>query len=425
MRLCPARAAVVGSVILFGSALSEPARAEWPQWRGPNRDGISKETGLLQEWPEGGPPRVWLFKDCGGGYSGPAIVGDRLYTLGAREDEEQLLTIDVKNGKELWHAPIGKMLENNWGNGPRGTPTVDGEFIYALGAQGNLICARAGNGQVVWNRAMEDFGGKVPTWGYSESPIVYDDKVLCTPGGDDGAIVALDKKTGKELWQMKDVTTGAHYSSIVRADRQTGPECVQLLADQVLGFNPDDSKLLWSEPWPGEVAVIPTPIVRDNLAYVTTGYGVGCMLVEIADDHSVKKVYENKIMKNKHGGVILLGDHLFGHSEGVGWVCQDFKTGERVWREREALEMGSIAYADDRFYCLGEDDGEVVLIEPSTEGWKEHGRFKLDPQTDQRKPAGKIWTHPVICDGKLFLRDQNLLFCFDVRKGAEETAAGN
>ncbi len=426
MRPCPARALLVVAVTLLAAPLAGLARAEWPQWRGPNRDGVSTETGLMKSWPEGGPPRAWLFEDCGVGYSAPAIVGDRLYTMGARNDEEQLIAIDVATGKEAWQAPIGKMLENNWGDGPRGTPTVDGEFLYALGAQGNIICVRARDGSVVWTRAMADFGGKIPTWGYSESPLIYDDKLLCTPGGEEGAIVALDKATGKELWQMKDVTTGAHYSSIVKADRKGESECVQLLADQVLGFNPDDGKVLWSEPWPGMVAVIPTPIVRNNFVYVTTGYGVGCMLLEIGDDHSVKRIYDNKIMKNKHGGAILLDGHVFGHSEGTAWVCQDFKTGEAAWREREALEMGSIAYADDRFYCLGEDGGEVVLIEPSTEGWKEHGRFKLDPQTDQRKQAGKIWTHPVICDGRLYLRDQNLLFCFDVREGtAAEAAAGN
>jgi outer membrane protein assembly factor BamB len=398
--------------------------ADWPQWRGPKRDGVSTETGLMKSWPDGGPPQAWLFEDCGVGYSGPSIVGDRLYIMGARNDEEQLIAIDVETGKELWMAPIGEMLENNWGNGPRGTPTVDGDFVYALGAQGNLICARADNGSLIWNKKMQDLGGKIPTWGYSESPLIYKDLVLCTPGGEDGAIAALDKKSGEGKWQMEDVDTGAHYSSIVHSTRNQGPECVQLLADQVLGFNPEDGKVLWSEPWPGQVAVIPTPIVKDNLVYVTTSYGVGCMLVEIADDNSVEKVYDNKTMKNKHGGVILVGDHLYGYSDDVGWVCQELKTGKRVWREREALGKGSIAFAEGRFYCLGEEEGDVVLIEQSTEGWKEHGRFKLTPLTELRKPQGKIWTHPVICNGKLYLRDQNLLFCFDIREAAGQQAGG-
>jgi outer membrane protein assembly factor BamB len=416
-------AAVVATAFVLLSADSSRS-ADWPQWRGPKRDGVSTETGLMKSWPEGGPRRVWLFDHCGVGYSGPSIVGERLYIMGARNDQEQLICIDVKAGKELWQAPIGQMLENNWGNGPRGTPTVDGDFVYALGAQGTLICARADNGSLVWSKKMQDFGGKVPTWGYSESPLIYKDLVLCTPGGEDGAIVGLDKKSGEKKWQMEGVDTGAHYASIVHSTRNQGPECVQLLADQVLGFNPEDGKVLWSEPWPGEVAVIPTPIVRDNFVYVTTSYGVGCMLVEIADDNSVEKVYDNKTMKNKHGGVILVGDHLYGYSDDVGWVCQEFKTGKRVWRERGELGKGSITYAEGRFYCLGEDEGDVVLIEESTEGWKEQGRFKLAPQTKLRKPQGKIWTHPVICDGKLYLRDQDLLFCFNIREGAGEQAGG-
>src|SRR5262245_54611001 len=154
------------------------AAEDWPQWRGPKRDAVSTETGLMKSWPEDGPPRVWLFEDCGVGYSAPAIVGDRLYTMGARNDGEQVIAIDVKTGKEVWQAPIGEMLKNNWGDGPRGTPTVDGEFVYALGAQGNLICVRADNGLVVWTRAMQDFGGKIPTWGYAESPLIYADKLL-------------------------------------------------------------------------------------------------------------------------------------------------------------------------------------------------------------------------------------------------------
>jgi outer membrane protein assembly factor BamB len=421
-RQFPAATVLATAFVLLSAEASRAA--DWPQWRGPKRDGVSTETGLMKSWPEGGPPQAWLFEDCGVGYSGPAIVGDRLYIMGARNNEEQLIAIDVKSGKELWMAPIGEMLENNWGNGPRGTPTVDGDFVYALGAQGNLICARADNGSLIWNKKMQDLGGKIPTWGYSESPLIYKDLVLCTPGGEDGAILALDKKSGEGQWQMEDIDTGAHYSSIVHSTRDQGPECVQLLADQVLGFNPEDGKVLWSEPWPGQVAVIPTPIVKDNLVYVTTSYGVGCMLVEIADDDSVEKVYANKTMKNKHGGVILVGDHLYGYSDDVGWVCQELKTGDRVWREREELGKGSIAYAEGRFYCLGEEEGDVVLIEESIEGWKEQGRFKLTPLTELRKAQGKIWTHPVISNGKLYLRDQNLLFCFNIRDGAGQEAGG-
>lgn len=416
--------AVLVSLLASLSLLTVVARAEWPQWRGANRDDISPEQNLLQDWPEGGPPRVWMFENAGVGYAGPAIVGDRLYTMGARDGKEQLLVLDANTGKELDAIEIGDVLENNWGDGPRGTPTVDGKFVYALGAQGNLVCIEAATGDLQWKTTMQDLGGAVPTWGFTESPLVYEDLVVCTPGGENGAIAALDKKTGKVVWQTADVTTGAHYSSLVVREGKDGPELVQLLADQIVGLNPKNGAVLWSSPFAGKVAVIPTPIIKDNMVYVTAGYGVGCKLVEIGDDGEAKDVYDNKVMKNHHGGVILLGDHVYGHSDDVGWVCQELKTGDRVWRDREAFKKGSIAYADDRFYCFSEDEGEVVLIEPSTEGWKEHGRFKLDPQTDQRKPAGKIWTHPVINNGKLYLRDQNLIYCYDISE-KDGANAGN
>jgi len=411
------------AVVCYAALAAMPASAEWPQWRGPNRDDVSTETGLLKSWPAAGPRRVWLFEKCGLGYSGPAIVKNHLYTLGARGETEYLLAIDIERGQELWAAPVGEKLGNNWGDGPRSTPIVDGDYVYALGGKGNLACVQAARGELLWNTSMEDdLGGKVPTWGYAESPLAYKNAIICTPGGNNGALAALDKKTGKVVWQSRDITSGAHYSSPMLRDCPEGMEIVQMLPDQIVGVEAGTGKLLWTTPWPKPTAAIPTPIVRETRVFVTSGYGVGCKLLEIGADHEVTERYENKEMKNKHGGVILVGDHLYGHSDGVGWVCQEFETGERVWRERDALEMGSVTCADGMLYCLGEDDGEVVLVEASPQGWKEHGRFTLEPQTDQRKPAGKIWTHPVVSDGKLYVRDQNLLFCFDIREGAEATA---
>lgn len=414
------------------------ARGDWPQWQGPNRDAISTETGLLKSWPDGGPRQLWLFKDCGVGYSGPAIVKDRVYIMGARDGQELLLAIDATKGEEIWAAPIGKVYANNWGDGPRGTPTVAGDLIYALGAQGNLVCVQAADGKVKWTKSLvDDLGGKVPTWGYAESPLIYENLVLCTPGGDNGAIAALDKSTGEVAWQTEDLTSGAHYSSIVPAQRKYGPECVQLLPDQLVGFNPHTGEVHWTEGWPGQVAVIPTPILHGDHVYATSGYGVGSKLFEISDDQSVKKVYDNKVMKNHHGGVVLVDGRLYGYSDDLGWVCQDFQTGKRIWREErdeakkeagESLGKGAIAYADGRLYCLGEDDGQVVLIEASPDGWKEQGRFTLKPQTKLRKRSGRIWTHPVINDGKLYLRDQDLLFCFDISAdgaAASDEAGGN
>lgn len=408
--LCPA-------VLLLTLLSATLHAADWPQWRGPQRDGVSQETGLLQEWPESGPPQKWVFKDCGIGYSGPAIVGDRLYILGSRESVEQLIALDANTGNELWAADIGSEYENGWGNGPRSTPTVDGERIFALGAQGTLICVEAKSGKPVWQKSLLDFGAAVPHWGYSESPLLHEGHVIVTPGGKEGALVALDKTNGEVVWQAKELTSGAHYSSTMLTQRNGKPEIVQLLVDKGVGVDAATGDLLWLTPWPGRVAVVPTPILRDKYVYFTSGYGVGSKLVSVDDQYNVETVYDNKVMKNHHGGVVLVGDHLYGHSDKVGWVCQEFQSGKSAWREREALGKGSITYADNRLYCYSKDEGTAVLAEASPAGWKEHGRFTLSPLSNLRKDRGRIWTQPVVSNGRLYLRDQDLLYSFDVSDG--------
>jgi len=365
-----------------------------------------------------------MFENCGLGYGGPAIVGNRLYIMGARDGTEYLLALDLANGEEQWATPIGAVFVNDWGDGPRNTPAVDGEFVYALGAQGNLIYVRASSGEVVWSKAMSELGGATPNWGYAESPLVYRDSVVCTPGGEQGAIAALDKKTGELVWQSKELTTPAHYSSLVPMSRPGHDDLVQLLADQAVAVDAATGKLQWSVPFPGQVAVIPTPVVHDNAVYVTAGYGAGSVRINVAADQRAETVYENKGMKNKHGGVILVDGRIFGHSEQVGWVCQDFETGKPLWRDRDVMEMGSVTFADGRFYCVGEDTGDVALVAPSDEKWEERGRFRLEPQSELRKPKGRIWVHPVVCGGRLYLRDQNLVYCYDVRATTTAAASG-
>jgi outer membrane protein assembly factor BamB len=188
------------------------------------------------------------------------------------------------------------------------------------------------------------------------------------------------------------------------------------LEKRLVGLSPNDGKLLWEVPWPGSVAVIPTPIVFGNRVFCTSGYGAGCMLVEISADNKAQKVFENKRMKNQHGGVIKVGNYLYGFSDDVGWLCMDANSGEQAWRERNALGKGAIGYADGRFYCVDQSEGNVALIEASPEAWTEHGRFKLEPQAKNRSPQGGIWVHPVVANGKLFLRDQEYVYCFDVKK---------
>lgn len=423
--------AIVASLALANFATAD----DWPQWQGPNRDGKSDEAGLLQTWPEGGPRRVWLFEECGVGYAGPAVADGKLYIMGGDDLEAKLLTLDAATGEPIRETPLGEIVGGGkewfggrWGEGPRGTPTVDGERVYALSGAGVLACVARESGSILWKTTMQEHGGVLPAWAYSESPLVDGELLLVTPGvaGEDkypegavprdeaGAIVAFDKLTGEVRWRSTDIKDPAHYSSIIKAEVHGKKQYIQLLEKRAVGVDAETGKLLWQTEWPGRVAVIPTPIFLDNHVYLTSGYGIGSKLIRIAPDNQVEEVYFNKVMKNHHGGVILHKDHLYGHSDGVGWLCQEPMSGERVWRNRDALEKGAITYAGGRFYCLGEETGDVVLVEPSTEEWIERGRFTLSPQSDLRKDAGAIWTHPVIADGKLYLRDQNLLYCYDV-----------
>jgi outer membrane protein assembly factor BamB len=395
------------------SVAAPAAGLDWPQWRGPDRTDVSQETGLLKAWPEGGPKRLWLFEKAGNGYSGPAIAKGKLFTVGTRDEAEILLVLDAATGKELWTAKLGGILDNNWGDGPRGTPCVDGDRVYVLSGPGNLVCVNIADGKILWQVTMKSLGGGIPKWGYTESVLVDGPRVLCTPGGSKGTVAALDKLTGKVLWRSKGFTDEAHYSSVVPATINGVAQYVQRSATSVVGLAVEDGKLLWETSFPGRTAVIPTPIVRGNEVYVTAGYGSGSKMVRIEPGNKVTEVYENKVMKNHHGGVVLIGDYLYGHAE-TAWICQDFKTGEEVWSHKE-LRKGAIGAADGMLYCLEENTGTVVLVEASPKGWKESGRFKLTPQTKIRSSSGKIWTHPVISHGRLYLRDQDLIYCFDVK----------
>ena len=403
--------ALLASITLLSQSL---LANDWPQWRGADRSDRSPETGLLKSWPEGGPKRVWLTQNAGIGYSGFAVAKGRVYTLSARGQQEFLIALSAKDGKEVWATPIGETYPNNWGDGPRGTPTVDGDFVYGLAANGGLICVAAADGKAVWQVKMQDFGGTVPGWGYCESVVVDGKQVVCTPGSKKGSLVALDKKTGNLLWQSKDFTEAPHYSSIVPVHFNGIDQYVQLTPNAVVGVKAIDGSVLWQSPWAGKVAVIPTPIWKDGYVYITSGYGAGCKLVKVGKDYAVSDVYENKVMKNHHGGVVLAGDHLYGHSDGAGWVCQEFLTGKEVWSSKN-FGKGAVTYADGMLYCVDESSGAVALVEASPKGWNEHSRFKLEPQTTLRKPEGRIWTHPVISNGRLYLRDQDLIYCFDVK----------
>jgi outer membrane protein assembly factor BamB len=289
--------------------------------------------------------------------------------------------------------------------------------VIALGQFGDLVCLETARGREIWRKHLEkDFNGQVTSdWGYSESPLVDGDQVVCTPGGPDGTIIALDKKNGATLWRTQGLKDSAAYASSIIAEIEGVRQYIQLTAAHVAGVAAKDGRVLWSARRRGATAVIPTPVYHDNYVYVTSGYGIGCNLFKITaanDTFKAEEVYSNKVMVNHHGGVVLVGDHIYGYSDGKGWTCQDFKTGKMVWEEKRKLGKGALAYADGHLYLRAEDGkGTVVLIEATPSGYKETGRLDQPARSDNN-----TWAHPVIADGKLYLRDQAVLLCYSLTK---------
>ena len=407
--------ATVACVLLTGSIAGA---GDWPSWRGPARDDISTETGLLQKWPEGGPEKLWTSTDAGLGYSGFSVVDNVLYTMGADGTEsdstEFVVAIDAETGEKLWQGKVGAFLTDGRGGGPRSTPTVSGDRLVAIGGKGDVVCLSIADGTENWRSSLTELGGEVPHWGYCESALIDGDKVLVTPGGAEGTVACFNLQTGEKLWQSADMTVNAHYSSVIAVDHFGKRQYIQITESKVFGLD-ESGKLLWQNDFPGRTAVIPTPIYRDGFVYVTAGYGTGCMLLNITANNDVEKIYENKVMKNHHGGVLLLGDFVYGHSDSNGIVCQDFMSGEQIWcDDKKDKSKGAVAYADGMLYCLEENSGDCFLVKASPAGYEEVGRFKLDPQTKQRAERGKVWTHPVICNGRLYLRDQEIICCYKI-----------
>jgi outer membrane protein assembly factor BamB len=392
------------------------ASSEWPQWRGPNRDGLSAEAGLLKEWPKDGPPLLWKASGLGAGFSGVSVAGQRIFTMGDQPDGNHVLALNCADGKLLWSTKLGKAGAPGWGGfkGPRATPSVDDGLVFALGQFGEVICVSAADGKEVWRKHLTtDLGGPLMEWGFSESPLVDGDQVLFTPGGPKGTMVALNKKTGGLIWQSKDWTDNAHYSSIIVAEIDGLRHYIQLTDKSIAGVAPEDGKVLWKAARKGSTAVIPTPICADGYVYTTSGYGIGCNLFKVAKGSAftATQVYANKVMVNHHGGVVKLGEYLYGHSDSEGWTCQKFQSGEAQWQEKDKLGKGSLVYADGHLYCREEaEKGVVALLEATPSGYREKGRF-----TPPDRSGKQSWPHPVVAGGKLYLRDQDVLLCYDVQ----------
>jgi outer membrane protein assembly factor BamB len=400
--------------------------ADWPQWQGPGRDAVSKETGLLKEWPKDGPTLAWKVKGLGGGYSAPSVAAGRIFGMSYRGEDEFVWALDEKDGAEKWATRLGAAFRpkgSQGSEGPACTPAVDGDLVYVLGIGGDLVCVKAADGKEVWRKSLTgDFHGAVPQWGYRESPLVDGDQVIVTPGGKEATLVALNKKTGEVVWKASAPDgDGAGYASAIAVDFGGQRQYVQLTQKGLVGVAASDGKFLWRyNKCANGVANCSTPILTDGQVFAASAYNTGGGLVKLTkDDQGVKaeEVYFTKKMQNHHGCMILLDGSLYGANggnEGGFLDCLDFKTGEVKWDEkdkpdRKGVKKGSVAFADGRIYYR-EEDGAMILFEPSPKEYIERSRF----QQPERSRA-KAWSHPVIANGKLYLRDQDVLLCYDVK----------
>jgi outer membrane protein assembly factor BamB len=396
---------------------SSPAKStagpepDWPQWHGPDRTNISTETGLLKEWPTGGPKMLWQARDLGAGYGTVAIKGDRIYLQSAREGKSVVMALNRADGKPVWIAPIGRALDQDRGGGPRSTPTVDGANLFVLTEDGDLASVRLSDGRVLWNRnILREYGGSNPNWHLSESPLVDDNKLVVTPGGRGAGIVALDKSNGNEIWRTRELNESAGYSSCIAADIHGVRTYMNLMSDSGVGVRASDGKLMWRyEKAANNVANCTTPVYHDGKVFYTSAYGTGCGLVAITKDGDGLKsqeMYFTRDMQNHHGGVVLHNNHIYGSSASI-LTCLEWSTGKPVWKDR-SVGKGSLTYADGMLYLLGENQ-TVGLAEATSERYQERGRFNIE---DQGRPS---WAHPVVCGGKLYIRNQGLLNCYNVK----------
>jgi outer membrane protein assembly factor BamB len=416
------------ALALLAEGASGPRSAEWPQWRGPNRDGISPETGLLKAWPTDGPRLLWNSRivnqkrGIGRGYSSVSVAGGRVFTMGDRGKDGYVFALDAAIGKELWATRVSP----GQGDGPRCTPTVDGDRVYALSRQGLLVCLDAATGSPRWGKDYaKDFGGRMmSSWAYSESPLVDGDKLVCTPGGDAAALVALDKRTGELIWKAPIPNAGgAGYASIVVAEVGGVRQYITLLGRSkgVVSVAAKDGKLLWFyNRMANGTANIPTPLVRGDLVFVSTGYGAGSALLRMVPTSDggvrVEEQYflKGNVLQNHHGGMILLGNYVYGghgHNNGLPF-CLELKSGKLMWGPVRGAgeESAAVAYADGHLYFRYQN-GTMALVEATPQGYVLKSQFDLP-----RESGRPSWPHPVIAEGRLYLRGQDMLLCYDLKQ---------
>lgn len=390
---------------------------DWTQWRGANRDGRSAEKGLLSTWPEGGPQLVWQAKDLGNGYSTPSVVGASLYFLSNQGDQtEEVIALSTANGSKQWSTKIGKVGANQGPQypGTRSTPTISGDALYALGSDGDLVCLDLKSGNKRWAKNLRsDFDGVMGMWAYTESPLIDGDVLICSPGGGTATVVALNKKSGELIWKSAlEEKDAASYASPLVVEIEGVKQYILYLGKGVVGLRAKDGELLWRYSKTSDAqANIATPVVQDNFVY-TAASRVGGGLVRVSGGKAEpKEIYFAKSLPGGMGGSVLVDGYLFGSASQVN-MCVDYATGDIKWRER-GIGTSATCYADGKLFLHGENN-EIAMIEASPVGYKELGRC-VPPDAPERGNS-KAWTHPVIANGHLYIRDQSSIWCYKVSK---------
>jgi outer membrane protein assembly factor BamB len=407
--------------LMLGTLLA----ANWPQWRGPQRDGISKEVGLLKQWPEGGPKLLWQVDGLGDGFSTPAIVGNRIYMISNEGLENEFVqALDVKAGNQLWSKRIGNVGEPDQEPSypsARSTPTIDGDMLFALGSAGDLACLDRNSGDIRWQKNVQtEFGGKPGEWAYSESPLVDGHAVVVTPGGKEATLVALNKNSGDVIWKAQ-VPEGdaAAYASIVIIEVDGMKQYVQFMANGLVGVDAKTGKYLWRYDKTAEnsPANIGTPVASGDSVYSGSHYAGGGLVRIVADGDAftAEEVYFDRKLPTAIGGAVLVGDYLYGTNR-ASTTCADFKTGQIKWTQERGLAPASLCFADGCLYAHSEKTGEVALIEATPDGYRELGKFT--PPGIPEKGRSQAWTYPVVADGRLYLHDWGTLWCYDVKAPA-------
>lgn len=395
----------------FLATSSAALASDWPQWRGIRRDGRAADTGLLRKWPEGGPAKVWDIRGVGAGYSSYSVAGGKLYTQGQKSGAQWVMALDAATGKAIWETRAGTAFPQDRGPGPRGTPTLDGDTLYSLSADGTLMSLAAATGKKNWEmNILSKFNGEQIKWGLSESPLVDGDRLIVQPGGKDHGVVALDKKTGNTLWHAGSDAAG--YSSPIAFDFGGQRHLVVFHSAGAMGLNAANGWVMWKyNKVANQVANIATPLYHEGHVFLSSDYGTGCALLKLSkegDRVNATEVYFNKDMKNHYCSSVLVDQHIYGFSAAI-LTAMNLMTGEVTWRDR-SVGKGQIIFGDGLLILQGEG-GQVALAEADPKAYREISRF------DFGRGEYPFWTLPVVSNGHLFLRDQDRLACFKVSKG--------